>query len=286
MNHDFNSSVNRFFLIAMMISALIWCIAESFEIYSNKTFSKAQIDKMFEPITSRYGLKIVYEVGDHFFSDLVNPIIPAGPPRDSKVTPIRHRVLARYPEILQRALSKYPTKVIKEYLKGIYFAGELDQHGFKAGGSYDPFRRIIYIVDNGGKDENQGVYTVHHELSSLLLKHHTFYVNPWTDNNPNGYKYLYKTTDDTLKTFNNTSLVGTEADYEKGFMDSYGQTNFENDFNEYSAMIFTYPEKFSKIMHQYPRVRGKFLVWLDFYHMIDPTFTEDYLLGGAGHKSM
>jgi hypothetical protein len=46
-------------------------------------------------------------------------------------------------------------------------------------------------------------------------------------------------------------------------------------------MIFTYPEKFKTIMNQYPRVRGKFLVWLDFYQMIDPIFTEAYLLGEA-----
>ncbi|MGD9367812.1 MAG: hypothetical protein PVH87_19080 [Desulfobacteraceae bacterium] len=47
---------------------------------------------------------------------------------------------------------------------------------------------------------------------------------------------------------------------EKGFMNIYGQTDFENDFNEYSAVIFTYPQMFKKIMNQYPRVRGKFLV--------------------------
>jgi hypothetical protein len=33
------------------------------------------------------------------------------------------------------------------------------------------------------------------------------------------------------------------------------------------------------IMEQYPRVRGKFLVWLEFYQKIDPVFTEEYLLG-------
>ncbi len=62
-------------------------------------------------------------------------------------------------------------------------------------------------------------------------------------------------------------------------MDSYGQTNFENDFNEFSAMIFTYPDKFKKIMRRYPRVRAKFLVWLNFYHKIDPIFTEEYFFG-------
>ena len=60
----------------------------------------------------------------------------------------------------------------------------------------------------------------------------------------------------------------------------YGETDFENDFNEYSAMIFTDPKKFKNIMTRYPRVRGKFMVWLQYYKKIDPIFTERYLLGG------
>lgn len=91
---------------------------------------------------------------------------------------------------------------------------------------------------------------------------------------------MYNKSDDTLKTFNHTSSKGTELDYKMGFMNSYGQTNFENDFNEYSAMIFTCPRKFRKIMDQYPRVRGKFEVWLKFYQEIDPIFTESYLFSG------
>ena len=67
--------------------------------------------------------------------------------------------------------------------------------------------------------------------------------------------------------------------YERGVVTNYGLTNFSNDFSEYSAMIFTYPDQFKKIMSQYPRVRGKFKLWLAFYQKIDPIFTEEYLLG-------
>ena len=70
-----------------------------------------------------------------------------------------------------------------------------------------------------------------------------------------------------------------KEDYFDGFLNVYSHTSFENDFNEYSAMIFTYPEKFKKIMNKYPRVRGKFLIWMDFYNKINPVFTEEYLLG-------
>jgi hypothetical protein len=265
------------FLTISVVSFILWLL---FRGYYYQSFSKEKIDALFKPITSKYGIKIAYEISDDFFSPLENPPIPAGPPRYSKVKPIRHRVLIEYPTILQTALDKYPVAVIKNYLNAIYFCGEIDANGFKFGGSYDPFRRIIYLVDNGCKNDDDAVSTFHHEFSSLLLKSHSFWVNPWTDHNPKNFKYLYDTTGDARKMYNSTSLVGTHADYEKGFMNSYGQTCFGNDFNEYSAMIFTYPKKFKKIMTQYPRVRGKFMVWLQYYKKIDPIFTERYLLGG------
>ena len=95
--------MKRFLFIALSISMSLWAISELYLLYSNKIYTKDQIGKMFEPITSKYGIKIVYEVGPDFFSNLVNPIIPAGPDRHSRVTPIQHRLLARYPHILQKA---------------------------------------------------------------------------------------------------------------------------------------------------------------------------------------
>ncbi len=250
-----------------------------FSWYYNRTYAKEEIDALFEPITSRYGIRIVYEIGEDFFSPLENPPIPAGPPRYSKVRPIRHRALLRYPALLQKAFEKYPVAVIKKYLNAIYFVREIDADGLKAAGTYDPFRRIIYLVDNGIQKDDQAMSTIHHELSSLFLKRHTFFINPWEAHNPRGFKYF----DDIYNDWNTLKKVCNAISdydcYEKGIVTNYGLTNFENDFNEYSEMIFTYPQKFKKIMNQYPRVRGKFLVWLEFYQKIDPVFTEEYLFG-------
>ncbi len=265
---------------------MIWIVVGSaltlfLQHYNNRTYTKEQIDKMFEPITSKYGINIVYNIGDHFFSDLDNPFILAGPDRHSKVKPIKHRLLIRFPHILQKAFEKYPIEMLKQHLKGIYFAGEIDQAGFKYGGSYDPFRHIIYIVNNGHQTENDSIGTFHHEFSSLLLSSRSFFINPWTDQNPKDFQYLgeiYDTFNDLEKEID-LSRESTKQDYEKGFMSIYGQTNFGNDFNEYARIIFTYPEKFKKIMDQYPRVRAKFLIFLEFYHEVDPVFTEDYLFG-------
>lgn len=267
--------LNKLFVVSLVFGIML----ASYSWYLKKEFPKEEIDALFEPIISRYEIKIVYEIGENFFSPLENPPIPAGPPRNSKVKPIRHRVLMEYPEILQKAFDKYPDKVIKHYLNSIYFAKEIDDGDLKYGGTYDPFRRIIYLVDNDTGNVVQAIHTFHHEFSSLLISAHSFFLNPWTDNHPKDFKYLediYDTWDamrEARKRFTENYC------YERGIITNYGLTSFSNDFSEYSAMIFTYPEKFKKIMDQYPRVRGKFLVWLEFYQKIDPIFTEEYLFG-------
>jgi hypothetical protein len=265
--------------IMLMGCLMALALVESYNLYLNKTFSKAEIEAHFAPLITRYGIKIVYEVDNNFLSDLVNPIIPAGPSRNSLVTPIRHRVLIRYSRLLTAAFEKYPKGVIQKNLTAIHFAGRIIDEGWNCGGAYDPFRRIIYFVDNGHLKDDHAISAFHHEFSSLLLNHHSLFLNPWFDQNPKDFVYAYDAEKDHLKVYNQASLDGTESDFDKGFMNTYGQTDFENDFNEYSAMIFTYPEKFKQIMARHPRVRGKFLVWLKFYQEIDPIFTEEYLLG-------
>ncbi len=244
----------------------------------HQTYSKEEIDALFEPLTSKYGIKIVYEIGDDFFSPFKSPLIPSGPAHDSKVTPIRHRVLLRYPKLLEIAFEKYPKNVIKKYLNVIQFAGNIsDSRVSSYLGTYDPFRKIVYLIDNGVQNDEQAMDTFHHEFSSLLLKSHSFFVNPWTDHNPKNFRY-YKDIYDDYATMKKNRILDQDY-FEKGMVSNYGLTSFENDFNEYSAMIFTYPDKFKKIMEKYPRVRGKFKVWLEFYQKIDPIFTEEYLLG-------
>jgi hypothetical protein len=239
--------------------------------YLHKTYTKEEIDAFFEPITSKYGIKIVYEVDADFLTPWEeSPIIE----------PIRHRVLVRNVDILQTALERYPVQVIKKHLSVINFAEKITRtDGFNYGGLYNELKSSIYLTDHGSQPHDDVIRTFHHEFSSLLLKRNSFEINQWADNNPRDFEYSYETTKDSIETYNNASLVGTEADYENGFMDTYGQTWVENDVNEYAAMVFTYPQKFKEIMDQYPRVRGKFLVFLEFYQNIDPIFTEEYLLG-------
>jgi hypothetical protein len=240
----------------------------------SKTYTKEEIDKLFEPITSKYGIKIVYEIGEDF-----GPILIGGHQTHFNMAkPIAPPVLARYPHLLTKAFEKYPVSVIKKYLNAVYFAKELEYNGTRYGGTYDPFRRIVYLVNNGKKSDDFAIGTFHHEFSSILLKRHGFFLNPWLEQNPKNFKYSNETKSD-VKDIYDASFDGTDADYNLGFLDAYSRKSFEDDFNEYSRIIFTRPRRFKIIMNQYHRVRGKFKIWQDFYHKIDPIFTEEYLLG-------
>ena len=257
-----------------MLSIVLLVLQRLFAWYYFKTYPKEKIEAAFKPISSKYGIRIVYEIGEDFFLPL-NSLS-----NNSTLEPIRHRVLIRYPQILQKAFDKYPVQVIKDHLKAIYFAGVFEDDGLKYSGTYDQYRKIVYIVDNGQKNDTRAMRTFHHEFSSLLLKNHPFWIDLWIDNNPKNFRYFrekYSWTTIVKKV--NLITKGSEQDYEKGFMRVHGQTSIENDFNEYSGMILTNPEKFKKLMDKYPRLRGKFLVWLKFYHEIDPIFTEEYLFG-------
>lgn len=246
-----------------------------------KAYTPQEIDKLFETIKSKYGIKIVYKISSDFLSPIETAMPLTGPSKNSVVKPIDLPVLAHYPRILQKALEKYPVTMIQKHLKAIHFAKEIIQDGIDVGASYDLYRGVIFIVNDGSQSDGYSIGAFHHEFSSLLLKRHSFILNPWIEQNPDNFKYLYETYGElkNLQRHRKVSIHGGAIEYEKGFMNSYGQTNFENDFNEYAAMIFTHPQKFKKIMNQYPRVRGKFLLFLEFYHKIDPIFTEAYLFG-------
>lgn len=251
---------------------LLLCVA-FFTVGCAKSYTKEEIDKLFEPVTSKYGIRIVYEIEEDFGPTLIG----GGRAHFKKAKPIDHGVLVRYPSLLKKAFEKYPVPVIQEYLSAIYFAKELDCNGFRYGGTYDPFRKIVYLVNNGKKPDDIAVATFHHEFSSILLKRSGFYLNPWLEQNPSNFKYFQEKKGNSKDIYAG-KFEGTPADYKKGFLNAYSQASFEEDFNEYATMILTYPIKFKKIMNQYPRVRDKFLIWLDFYHKIDPIFTEEYLL--------
>ena len=119
---------------------------------------------MFEPVTSRYGIKIVYKIDENFAPMLVT----GRRAKLDKLEPINPLVLARYPPILEKALQKYPDRVIKKYLDAIYFAKYFEIEGTSAAGAYGCFFWAVYLVNNGWKSDEFSESTFHHEFSSIF----------------------------------------------------------------------------------------------------------------------
>lgn len=242
----------------------------------SKSFDKEEIDNLFSPIRAKYGIEIVYTIDDDF-----DPIgLGGGRAHFQKKEPIEYEVLLRYPQILQSALEKYPVAVIKDYLSSVYLVKTLERNDFAYGGSYDAFRKIVYLANDGNQNDELSVEIFHHEFSSILLKKSGFFLSPWLACNPDGFKYFYETNVGIKEIYSHT-IIGKTADYEDGFLNEYSRSDFENDFNEFSRMIFSHPKEFEQIMNQYPRIYKKFRLWLSFYQEIDPVFTMAYLFGSG-----
>jgi hypothetical protein len=239
--------------------------------------TQAEIDTLFGEITKRYGVKIVCKIDDNYA-----PILKGGKqPPFERVKRIDDAILQRFPSILDKAFRKYPAWIIRKNLSAVYLAKEIWDSGIYFEGTYDQSRRIVYLINDGKGDDGPIIHAFHHEFSSILLKSNIFFLSQWYENIPEGFKYRMEFYDTLKELVAGTSLIGKPDDYEKGFLNTYGQTSFENDFNEYSGYIFARPDDFKQIMDRYPRVRAKFLAWLDFYHEIDPIFTEDYFFNGG-----
>jgi hypothetical protein len=55
-----------------------------------------------------------------------------------------------------------------------------------------------------------------------------------------------------------------------GFVDDYGMSSLDNDFNMYAELAMTEPEKLKQLADQYPRIRSKTRILAQFYGRLAP----------------
>lgn len=74
----------------------------------------------------------------------------------------------------------------------------------------------------------------------------------------------------------NASEEFNEVLNEKGFLDEYGMSTRENDFNSFAKNMFMAKEKFWRIVVQNNKLSMKLELAVNFYKKINNTFTLDY----------
>ncbi len=180
--------------------------------------------------------------------------------------------------IIKTALDKYPEQTLKNNLKKVYLLGELQFFGLSYGGTYRDDKIFLCVKDSlSGYDSKYIEKAFHHEFSSILYNNYSFDERQWESINHSEFSYG----DGGIAALK-TGSTGLEFDvkYNKmGFLNEYSTASFEEDFNEICSNLLAPSKRFRNLINDYPRIRKKVNMAVDFYSKINPVFTEEYFTG-------
>jgi len=181
--------------------------------------------------------------------------------------------------VIAKALNKYPAASLKKDLRIIHFLKSMKFYNVGYGGTNST--DALYLTNNGVSNGYNDLYleqTFHHEYSSILYRNHPSFIDEdgWKKANIPGFDYNDPENGVGAIRNNESSQDLDTALCEKGFLTQYSLSGMENDINTFAQNIFSPSTGFWKIVDQYPRIRIKVRLLTDFYHKIDPLFTEDY----------
>lgn len=185
--------------------------------------------------------------------------------------------IERTNEALTKALDKYPEHILHKYLQQVFVFRSMAFFGLEYGGTYH--KKKVYITNNGVEKGYSNEYiegTLHHEFSSILLKHNRKYFNKkaWHAANPADFEYgdgglaALQTASASLKL--DTSL------FEKGFLNQYSMASVEEDFNCYMEYLFLSDDGFWAAWQHYEPIRKKTDVIISFLQQLDSQYNLEY----------
>lgn len=241
----------------------------------NKVFITIILSTIFYSINAQVlnektGVLIYYKIGEETFPDSwkTDEINAKGISLDTIE-------IERSMKIIKNALAKYPRELIKSNLKKIYILKMIEFYGQEFGGTNSS--DAVYIT-NGG--ENLGYtngyieQTFHHEFSSILLRNYSNLLKreEWISNNalPYGDGGVQ-----ALKESKDSQDIDTMLN-SKGFISQYATSDFENDFNTFAENLFYPSDEFYNAVKNYPKIRQKLDLILEFYFALDNTLTKKY----------
>ncbi len=189
--------------------------------------------------------------------------------------PREHRTEAM--DILNKAIAKYPEDVLFVYLRKVYVLKSLAFFGVPYGGTNT--KDVVYLTYDNSCPEHtteivEGIF--HHEFSSILYRKFTDRLNKqaWLEINPPGFQYHDGSVEAIKK-----GKASMDFDYNllpNGFLNEYSQSAFEEDINVFSQNLFSGGEQFWSIVDTFDKIKEKTKLTIEFYHQIDPLFTEEY----------
>ena len=169
---------------------------------------------------------------------------------------------------LEKALGKYP-KDFDPKLKNIFLLGNFLYMGQKYPAAHTD--ENIYI----GIRHNYEVEKIfHREFFEILLKNNAsnFNTEDWIRLSHNTIKHEDAYTSNNIFSAQqlNPLLFG------EGYLANYSLTSWENDVAVYAENLFAGGKEFWKIVDQYPLIRKKTMLVINFYHSLNPVYTENW----------
>jgi len=170
---------------------------------------------------------------------------------------------------IKLAVSKYPQNLILKEISSIYLVGELRFSGVYFTGTIS--NNVLYIASKANRDIQR---TFHHEFSSILLRNYapSTFETKWKKISPE----LLNCKSTTAIKDGYFSLEQNAYLLQKGYLSTYSLSNWENDFNMYAEYIFSGDSHFWKLVDDYPLIKVKTKLVIDFYQQVHPVFTENY----------
>ncbi len=195
----------------------------------------------------------------------------------------------RIRKVVAAELSRYPPGTLDSLLDAVLIGGELTVGGLRANGAY-VFGTVFLTVDEtdfGWATSERVVATLHHEISSILLRAHRAKFDEASFRNALPAKFTYE--DDRIGLEDHQPLRAWEFDVslgylEVGFLKPWAMRNLEQDFNSYAEELFVRPPRLLRLFAAESLVAKKARIVRDFYCSIDPRFAP--IFEGAGSPTL
>lgn len=223
-------------------------------------------------------------LGIKLYNGISDPVVPTswsarnlnGVPNRGDEIQNKYR-LEHVCNILYREIQLIP-EAATSLFDSLVVVENLSDGGYDAAGLYDEVKGAIYIGTSGNGVLWSDFYirsTFHHELSSYILISEEISKELWYSFAPDDFKYPGDK--DWSYYFEDEHKVHEpEYYYQQGLVSDYGETSYENDFNEYARLVFTEPTRMASLIDKYPQIKKKYLyfkqVYLDFDKGFQPFF--------------
>ena len=178
--------------------------------------------------------------------------------------------------LLKSELVKYPDNILRTDVDNIFVAGQIlsDEDKYTAGFYYPGTQNIYlfpFVFDMPSFEDGTTIRsTIHHEISSILLRKYRFDMIGFMAHN--GFEIEYWNDEDYLLKNPPPSYYASDALLTEGLLTHYAQTSPENDYNSYVEVAFAYPEIMSRFCSSYERIKLKYEFIKKFYLKISPDF--------------